>query len=158
MSLVERMATKDERVDHIIRLMLQGKWHGMKSRAELSALWDIHEHTVGDYASIASGFCSRLGKDLETEAREALAELDAIKRMALEYVTFGKDGTPYEQPKLKEATDAIRLKMDILGITSRRNRNEASKPAVDDKYANATREERIAMLEQALAEEKGELQ
>ena len=143
--------TTDDQIDEIIRLMLSGRWQGMKTRAELAKQWDIHERTVGERAKYASAFLVRQGKDIEAEAREALAELDDIKRMALESV----DGNGEPAPKLREATDAIELKMKILGVTSTaRGRNDRQKPDVEDKYANATREERIAMLKEALAEEE----
>ena len=150
--------TPDEQIDEIIRLMLSGRWQGMKTRAELAKQWDIHERTVGERAKYASAFLVRQGKDIEEEAREALAELDNLKRMALSYVevSFDKEGNVREvpQPKLREATDAIELKMKILGVTSTaRGRNDRQKPDVEDKYANATREERIAMLKEALDEE-----
>lgn len=141
--------TTDDQVDTIIRMMLRGEWKGMKSRAELSKQWGIHEHTVGLRAQAASTFLRKQCTDIELEAREALAELDNIKRIALESVD--KDGNPL----LREATAAIKLKMDILGITTRRSdRNMRQKPDVDDKYANASRDERIAMLKQAIAEEE----
>lgn len=161
--------TPDEQIDEIIRLMLSGRWQGMKTRAELAKQWDIHERTVGERAKYASAFLVRQGKDIEAEAREALAELDSIKRMALTHtkaIVVGKKDNPsvefVDEPKLKEATDAIRLKMDILGITSKsRGRNER-KPEADDDYAKMSREERIAKLQAALDEElagmKGELQ
>lgn len=138
--------TTDQQVDHIIRMMLRGEWKGMKSRAELSAEWGIHEHTVGMRAQAASTFLRKQCTDLEVEAREALAELDNIKRMALECVD--KDGNPL----LREATAAIKLKMDILGITSR-HRVKERKAEPDDEYAKLSREERIARLQAALDEE-----
>lgn len=139
----------DDQVDHIIRMMLRGEWKGMKSRAELSEKWGIHEHTVGLRAQAASTFLRKQGSDIEVEAREALAELDTIKRIAMESVD--KDGNPL----LREATAAIKLKMDILGITTRRSdRNARQKPDVDDEYGSMPRQERIARLEAALAEER----
>lgn len=159
--------TPDDQVDCIIRMMLRAEWRGGPSRKALAAEWGVHERTVGDRAIIASGFLARTGKELEAEALEALAELDTIKALALANMKslVTKDGEVIEvpDPKLREATEAIKLKMDIRGITSKsRGRNLPKDEPVDDEYAKLSRVERIEKLKAALAEEEaariGEMQ
>ena len=131
---------EDEQIDTIVKLMLRGEWRGGQSRKELAKEWGVHERTVGDRAVIASGFLRRAGGELEAEVHEALAELDTIKALALGnqrafLVQTGRGENREsrieyaDEPKLREATEAIRLKMDIRGVTSKsRGRNDPKDP------------------------------
>ncbi len=156
--------TSDERVDHIIRLMLEGDWHGGSSSKKLAAEWECHPKTVSDLACRASAVLKRSGAPIEQEIAQALAELDSLKALALSYergfvVKDGVDSSHVEyvsDPQIREAISAVKLRMDILGVTSTKRGKEQTKPAVDDEYDKLTKEQRIAKLKEALALEEGQ--
>lgn len=149
--------TPDERVDHIVRMMLKGQWKGMASRETLAAEWKCHERTVGYMAERAAAVVARRGQPIEQEIDAALADLEHIKRVALdnERCTVDKDGGEhfFASPMLREATEAIKLKLEIRGALFKGRAKEADKSSSDE-YAKLTRAERIAKLKEALAEEE----
>jgi len=156
--------TNDEQVDVILTMMLRGEWHGGSSRKKLAAEWGIKERTVGDRAVIASGVAARVGKPIEQEVASKLAELEAIQTMAMEHCrpihVKDSDGTSHveyaPEPQFRDAIAAIKLQMDIRGVTTRRPKEEA-KP-IDDEWARMTALERIAKLDEAKAEELAKLE
>jgi len=147
----------EERVQHIVRLMLKGHWKGMASREKLAEEWGCHERTVGDMAERASSVVACRGKPIEQEIDAALSDLEQIKRMALdnERVIVDKKGDAhyFAAPMLHDAIEAIKLKMDIRGVTSTRRPKDAKPAEHDDEYAKLSKEERIVRLKAALAEE-----
>jgi hypothetical protein len=136
----EECTTPKEQEDYILRMMLRGEWKGGRSRKMLAKKWDLHERTVGDRALIASGVLARVGAPIEQEVHAALAELEGIQAMALGHkravtVSDGHlDGSHVEyvaDPQYRDAIAAIKLKMDIRGVTTMRRGKEPEKAAGD---------------------------
>lgn len=160
-------ATKDERVDYIIKLMLRGTWKGGASREVLGAEWGCHERTVGDYADIASGVLARRGRPIEEFADAKLQELESIQRAALDHVKVitvsdgSENGSHVEKvpdPNYREAIAAIKLQLDIRGVTSRAAvAKPTGKAEPDADYEKLSAEQRIAMHRAAIAEEETKL-
>ncbi len=155
-----RAATADERIDHIARMMAKGEWRGMKSREKLADEWGVHQRTVGDWACRAHAVVSRRGAPIEEEIDQALADLEGIKRMALdnERVVIDRKGDAhyFASPMLREATDAVKLRMEIRGVLTKARGTEAPSDARAELLKKSP-EERIAMHKAAIAEEEAKL-
>lgn len=153
-------AITDDRIDHIVRMMLKRQWKGMVSREKLAEEWGCHEKTVGTMADRASAIVARRGQPIEQEIDDALAELEQIKLMALnnERCSVDKDGNEhyFAAPMLREATDAIKLKLEIRGVLTKQRGKEPAKPDVEDEYSKMTREQQVARLKEELAKLEAE--
>lgn len=153
-------AITDDRIDHIVRMMLTGVWKGMKSHVALGEDWGCHPRTVGTMAERAHAIIARRGQPIELEIDQALADLEQIKRLALdnERCTVDKNGEAhyYASPMLREATEAITRKLEILGVMAKA-RGSKEKPHPEDDMSKLTPEQMIAKLEEALTIERAKM-
>jgi len=140
MKSAEVLRVEQERVERIATMMINGQWQGGASKEQLAAEWDIHERTVGQFAIMASLQLERKGQPIEELIGERIAELDNIKRQALEDA----------KPDYKAAIGAIKLIMDIRGVTLARKPSKADPPK--DGYDNMKPKELIALHQKAIAE------
>jgi hypothetical protein len=135
------VVTKDEQVDHIVLLMLDLEWHGMKTRRELAAEWGCHERTVGTLAERANAIVARRGKPIEDAIDAKLADLERLQQKAEQAGEF------------KDAIGAIKLYCEIRGVLSKQRGKSEEKALTEDEYAKLPRAERIAKLKAAYEEE-----
>jgi hypothetical protein len=123
-------ATRDERIDFIVRAMAEGRWDGCKSHEELAKRWGLHPRTVGEYAGAASAVIGRMGTPLEDFCESKLAELEALHRAALARerivrLRCAACGAGSEErapdPDIRGAADAVRLQCQIRGALVQRH-------------------------------------
>lgn len=152
--------TADEQIDHIARMMTEGRWKGGRSQRELAKAWGIHPRTVADRALIASGFLARVGTDLERWVLGKLAELEHQQAVAMSLkrpfkTGEGPKGTVemLNAPNVEAANRAVELQLRIRGVGL--TKGKAPTAEQDENWAKLTHQQRVAELERALAEERG---
>jgi len=133
-------AVKDQRVDHIVRLMAHGEWHGAGSHHELSDAWGVSIAAVQEYARIASGIIRVVVEGNPDEVRaEIIAGIEAIKAQAI------------KQRELRTALQAVDLKARMLGLIT--NKVEARVEAAQ-KLSDAALEDAILAEAEAIKQRK----
>lgn len=153
----DELKTRDERRHHIASLMLAGEWKGGASRRALANEWGYRVYDVVQLEREAAG-AIRLARSPAwvDEVTSALAELDEVIATARTTVkVISINGAPYEYkaPSLGAAVAAIRTKLQVFGVLAQGGVVHAP-PKPTDEYAGLSRGDRIALLEQALAEER----
>ncbi len=137
-----RVVGKDEQVDHILQLMLNGQWQGAKSNGELAQTWACHPRTVSDRACEASAVLKRIGGPVEDYVAKAMAEIDADIATARAEGEWGAVMKGHElKAKLKGAL--IQKREDVTDTRK--------------KLATMTAEERIKLHEDAIERERAGL-
>ena len=149
---------KDERVDHIIKLMVNREWHPGRAHKELAEKWGIHPRTVSDYADIASGVLKRADGDLMVWVNNKLQELDTIAAAAVAKTHTYKvkdELIEVPDPDFASAVKAINVAADIRGAKLQKG------GITGDKKPPRTPEEKRIYVEQcrmALAKLEAELE
>lgn len=157
----EELKTRDERRHHIATLMLASEWRGGASRRALAEGWGYKLYDVVQLEREAAGSL-RLARSAgwEAEVTAALAELDeliALCRTTVKVISI--DGAPHEYaaPAVATMHGAIRTKLQVFGaIVQGGAVHLAPKKTEGDDLAQLSRAERIALLEQALADERAQ--
>jgi len=128
--------TKVEQEDHIIRMMLAGRWYGGRSSEELAKQWGCHPRTVADRALVASGVIRRRGQPIEEFIDQKLNELETLQAAAMDEVKWFKVGDELvSRPaqNVPAAINAIRLQAEIKGALVKKhehkNAPESAEPA-----------------------------
>ena len=119
--------TKQAQEDHIIRLMLAGRWFGGRSSEALAKEWGCHPRTVGDRALVASGVIRRRGQPIEEFIDHKLAELEALQAAAMDEVKWFKVGDELvSRPaqNVPAAINAIRLQAEIKGALVKKHEHK----------------------------------
>ncbi len=129
--------TADEKIDHIVKMMMGSEWRGAQSHRELAALWGCHPQTVYEMASKASAVLKRIGGPLDGWVQGKLAELDEIKQVAM----------AQEKPDCKAAAAAVKLQLEARGVFVKKHQDV---PA--DEVAKMSREQKLAAHKEAIAE------
>jgi len=153
----EELRTRDDRRHQIASLMLGGKWKGGDSRRALAKTWNYRLHDVVQLEREAAG-AIRLARSpaWADEVTSALAELDqliATARRTVKVIAIGGKPFEYKWPNLGAAVSALRTKLQVFGVLAQGGVVHAP-PKPTDEYAGLSRQERITLLEQALAEEQ----
>jgi hypothetical protein len=108
---------RDRRVDRVVDLMTRGEWQGARSARELAGEWDVHMHTVHDYAREASGIIRRsLEGDAEDLRAQLLAGLDELTRKATSAGEY------------RAAIAGFELRAKVLGLVERRTKEDQPPP------------------------------
>ncbi|MES2359937.1 MAG: hypothetical protein V4529_16480 [Gemmatimonadota bacterium] len=150
-----RELTKVEQEDHIIRMMMAGRWFGGRSSEALAKEWGIHPRTVADRALVASGVIRRRGSPIEEFIDQKMAELEALQAAAMDEVKWFKVGDELVSKPAQNvgaAINAVRLQAEIKGALVRKVETKAV-------AADMTDDELRARLKAALdqAEERKEI-
>jgi hypothetical protein len=156
----EELKTRDDRRHHIAALMLAGEWRGGTSRRVLAEAWGYKLHDVVQLEREAAGSI-RLARSPEwrDEVTAALAELDeviATARTTVKVIAIGGEPHEYSSPALSAMVSAIRTKLQVYGALTMGGAVHMAPKTGDDDLEKLSRAERIALLEQALAEERGQ--
>lgn len=141
--------TRDNQLHEVARLLLTGQWRGAKTREDLMARWgckaaDIYKLTGEAAAAI------RLSKTegWEREIDVALCDLEALHTAA------------WQRGELTLAHAIVRTRLAVYGaLTPAGNQRPVGPPhshiQAQTALANMRRQDRIALLRSALAEELG---
>lgn len=149
--------SRDEKIDHILKMMLEGEWKGCRSHRELAAGWSCHPRTVGDLAQSAADIKRRLAGDAEKMVHAKLAELEHIAEVAMNLqrpVIVNKQVELYPAPDVKAAEKAVRDYLEVLGAFNHVRKVQEQPAEGYDKLSPA---ERIAAHKAAIAEEEAAL-
>jgi hypothetical protein len=73
-----RTVSRNDAIDEIVRMMVEGRWCGGRSAQELAAQWGCHPRTVQDYSTAAGAALDRMGTPLEEFVTEQIARLDGL--------------------------------------------------------------------------------
>lgn len=101
-------ATREARVDVIVRRMSEGRWYAGRSHRSLAAAWGVTLSAVEDYAREAGAVLRYLVAQNPDDARAILvAGVEAVKRSAV----------AGPRPDHKAAIAALSLQAQLLGVT-----------------------------------------
>lgn len=121
----DRQAYVDARVNELIELMLDGKFHGGKTELAISKREDVAFNTVQGWASQASRFIRRAAWENQAEVKtRILAGIEALKNQAMNYerVVLHKDGKKVIKRTVEKASNfnaalkAYELQLRVYGM------------------------------------------
>lgn len=142
-SLTE-LQTRDDRRDHIAKLMLSGEWTGAGSRRALAEAWGVRLAEVYQLEGEAAGGIRQARKPGWAEEVEAeLAHLDAARAAAWLHV-------PEDHRAISHVIKVGQVKLQVYGALGQPMKAQ-QKPEGDDLDRMPVAEQR-ALLQQALAE------
>ena len=147
--------TENELREEIVRLMLACKWRG-NTAVDLAEKHGMKPLKVKRLAIEASRSIS-LFADVHGQTAAAIAELDHCIRLALERKGRTMGGDEYDNPDIKAAVSAIRVKLEAWGVIGGRRKHaldEATPGNVSEEYAKMSPKERIGLHLKAIEEEQ----
>lgn len=157
---LSELATRDDRRDHIAKLMLSGEWTGAGSRRALAEGWGVRLAEVYQLEGEAAGAIRQARKPgWEDEVVGALAQLDeliALCRTMQKPIVVDKEVELYDWPAVSVMHNAIKTKLQVYGALGQPAKSQA-KPDADDLDRMPVAEQR-ALLMNALAELDGKEQ
>lgn len=157
---LSELATRDDRRDHIAKLMLSGEWTGAGSRRALAEGWGVRLAEVYQLEGEAAGGIRQARRPgWEDEVVGALAQLDeliALCRTMQKPVVVDKEVELYDWPAVSVMHNAIKTKLQVYGALGQ---PLVKKPEqADQEFNDLPPAEKRAILQQALAELDGKEQ
>lgn len=154
---LSELATRDDRRDHIAKLMLSGEWTGAGSRRALAEGWGVRLAEVYQLEGEAAGGIRQARRPgWEDEVVGALAQLDeliALCRTMQKPVVVDKEVELYDWPAVSVMHNAIKTKLQVYGALGQ---PLVKKPEqADQEFNDLPPAEKRAILQQALAELDG---
>lgn len=139
--------TRDEQRHEIARLLITGQWRGAKTREELCARWgckagDIYRLTGEAAGAIRLSRTEGWGQEIDV----ALGDLEAVHRAA------------WQVGDLAMVVQVVKVKLGVYGalggaVAGRAVGPPQSHVQAQTALANMRRQDRIALLRSALADE-----
>lgn len=156
---IVKPTTTEERVQAVVERMMTGRWNGRATHRLLARKWDCTPNQVHYAARLAGAVIRQEGGPIHDWVEGKLAELDSIKAAALASVrTFM---TPEGQivdtpsPDFNAAIKAVELQLKAKGVLAAVRPEKVLPESGDGKsYETMSPEERIALHEAAIAEER----
>lgn len=92
--------TVEERVEHIMGLMLRGKWYRHRSKLELADRWGVQPDTIQSYSVEAS-------RAVDKTLKESRAEVASLAVHTLARIARAKSKMPGDRAAAKGAADSL---------------------------------------------------